>query len=194
MDLEHHGARPRVVVQGNYIQRAALGNDLDKEALRLRLFSEKSRVQVSYNIINRTAEGSNLHHGIHCQAASGALIWNNVVSGADHGLALTKGSRMIEARNNIFYLNRGSGIWTEPGSSLAKEGHNCLFGNAQGPYQGPRGSVTDILADPKLGPGFVLAEGSPCRAAGTRLGLTRDFKGRPLKEGQKPDIGALQSP
>ncbi len=194
MDLEHYGARPRVYVRRNYIQQAALGDDLDKEALRVRMFSEKSQVEISYNIINRTAKGANPHHGIHCQAASGAKIWNNVVTGADHGLALTKGSRMIEARNNIFSVNRGHGIYVETGSSLAKEGHNCLFGNARGPYKGLRGSATDILADPKLGQGFVPASDSPCQGAGVRLDLPRDFAGNPLEEGLKPDIGALQSP
>lgn len=194
MDLEFHGAKPRVLVQGNYIQRAGMGDDLDKEALRLRMFTPKSRVQVSYNIINRTAQGKNLHHGIHCRDASGPLIWNNVVSGADSGLVLTKSSRMVEARNNIFSVNRGFGIRVESGSSLAKEGHNCIFANAEGPYQGLRGSATDILADPKLGQGFVPAKDSPCRGAGVRLDLTRDFQGRDLEKGRKPDIGALQSP
>ena len=192
-ELEHFGAKPVVKVRGNYIEGACLKDQIDEEAIRVRLFSGNSSVEVSYNIVNGTGQGKYSHEAIGVKRSTGAKIYNNVLSGADDGLSLRQSAWDMDIRNNVIFGNRRYGIMVETAAKPAQFDHNCVFGNAWGDYFGIQPGLADVRRDPMLDGAFRPRPGSPLLKAGAAVGLDRDIVGKPLPQGVKPDIGAFQS-
>lgn len=131
----HFGARPLIRVAGNRIRGAVLGRDLDKEAVRVRE-TAGAKVVVEGNSIEDTAHGPYEHDGISADAAPGVVVRANSVRGAHTGLRIGGGSTGAQVLGNRLTDNRGYGLRVLPGSALAEQRDNCLWGNALGPVSG----------------------------------------------------------
>ena len=192
-ELNHYGARPDVQIVRNRITGACLRDDLDKEALRARLFGAESPVLIAYNVVDGVPQGSHPHPGIGVREVNGLRIVNNLVRGADTGIELKQTVENVFLRNNIVVGNRGAGIYVGPTARNIDSNHNCLHTNGDGAVVG--GSVGDntLTADPMLDQRLALQPGSPCIDAGAAIeGLKADLGGTAVPQGDAPDIGVLE--
>lgn len=170
-ELEHYGAAPVVRVTGNLIRDAGQGDDEDKEALRLRIFTKTSDVEVSNNLIIGTARGKNPHHGIESERTENARILGNTVTGADDGIHLKRDVMGLIVKNNLLVTNRGFGVMAGFGTKPETISGNCVSGNAGGPYDGLSAPPGDLAADPGLDEHFHPAPDGLCKDAGARLSV-----------------------
>jgi hypothetical protein len=135
-DLNFFGARPTVVVEGNYIERAAAGDDLDVEALRVWAHDGHTAVTVSGNIIKGTIAGRYPHNGIQLRETDGTRVIGNVVTGTDNGLVIERQSRHVAVCDNVLAEGRSFGLVLAPDSSIAAISGNQFFQNAAGAISG----------------------------------------------------------
>jgi len=168
-ELEHYGAAPVVRVTGNLIRDAAQGDDEDKEALRLRVFTNASDVEASNNLILGTSPGKNPHHGIESERTENARIIGNTVTGADDAIHLKRDVVGLIVKNNLLVTNRGFGVRAGFGAKPETILGNCVSGNAGGPYEGLSPPPGDVAADPGLDENFLPAPDGLCKDAGARL-------------------------
>ncbi|MBI2423817.1 MAG: right-handed parallel beta-helix repeat-containing protein [Candidatus Hydrogenedentes bacterium] len=168
-ELEHHGAAPAVTVRRNRIEEVCLRDDLDKEALRLRVFTPASRVLAHHNVIRGSFDGRNDHFGIGITEASGVRLYHNLITGTDNAIHLKSSARDAIIANNIVTKNRGFGIAVQPGSTVVLLENNCFHENGGGDSQYVDLPASNLSADPQLQPDGTLAPGSPCTGAGRML-------------------------
>lgn len=101
-------------------------------------------------------------------------------------------------RNNLFWQNgRGTAIKDDTVGGQATSRTTIAY-NAfqQGAPSDTTGSNARILSESPFvdaaGLDFRLRPGSPSIDAGTDVGLTRNFEGKPVPQGRAPDIGAYE--
>lgn len=152
----HFGARPQVRVAANTIRAAVQGDDLDKEALRVR-DTRGATVVVENNLIEGTRPGNHAHDGISADSAPDLLIRGNAVHGADDALRVGGGTSAVRVIGNRLTGNRAHGLLVMPGSGLGESSGNCLWGNGKGPVHGAPLGRDDIPAKPSSAP-------APCDA------------------------------
>jgi len=139
----HFGARPRIRVAGNSIRGVAHGDDLDKEALRVR-DTQGADVVVEGNVIEGAGPGEYEHDGITADAAPGIRILGNAAHGTSDGLRLGGGTADAVISGNLLSGNRGYGILVMPGSALGTSSDNCLWDNGRGSIFGAPLSQADF--------------------------------------------------
>jgi len=183
-ELEHYGAAPVVRVTGNLIRGAGQGDDEDKEALRLRVFTAASDVEAANNLIIGTGQGKNPHHGIASERTENARIIGNTVTGADDGIHLKRDVMGLIVKNNLLVANRGFGLWSGFGAKPETISGNCVSGNLSGPYSGLEAPPGDLNADPGLDERYLPDPGGPCKDAGARL--SRPLAPSPASVGAAP--------
>ncbi len=192
-ELEHYGAKPRVEILRNRIENVCLGDDRDKEALRVRQFSAASSVLIAYNLIDGTAPGTHPHPGIGVQEAKGLRIANNLIRSADVGIALTRDIDGVFLRNNLVVENRGEALRVSVTVHGVDSDYNALYGNGDTGTTGHRPGKHTLLSDPRLKDDFSLLPDSPCLNAGVKIsGLNTDLNGNPVPQGAAPEIGVLE--
>jgi parallel beta-helix repeat protein len=169
----YYGGAPTVVLTRNYVEDADESDVLDTEAMRVRSFTTRSDVTVSYNVINRTKPGANLHPGIYLYEAVGAKVYGNTIYGTDCGLLVKRGSTTNDVRNNLVSNNRAYGIRVEDSSNVKEFDYNLFYSNGTN-YSGIGGGVHDSTADPRftgaVDGDFSLQPGSGAVDAGGDLG------------------------
>lgn len=129
--------------------------------------------QIYYNVVNGDHQliyaGGGKDH-------SGSVIYNNTQYGGSLGIYIEGGGKLAAVKNNIFWgvsgtvLNDTSSMGSVSNNNLNSS--NPLFVNA--------------------GTNFHLTANSPCRYAGTNIGLTMDMDGYDITSGGSPDLGAYQ--
>jgi hypothetical protein len=176
-ELNYNGATPDTRVRYNYIADADQLDIADTEALRVRDFNTSTRVEVSYNIINRTRKGLRPHAGIYLYHAPGAKVYGNTIYGTDDGILVNQASVNTDIRNNISAFGRGHGIAVRDSSTVALFSNNLFYANTAGHYGGIDPGPADVLQNPRFAnpnptspAGFELQPGSPAICAGASLG------------------------
>jgi parallel beta-helix repeat protein len=167
---------------------------------------------------------SNLFHGLSVEYAGSAdtvTLYNNVLydNGATNiggGISLLNNGQgsLVTAKNNICFENRYCDLFIGNSIGTYVLDHNLYF-RSTGPMI--RVDATEFLAsdfpkyqaaalqdlhslskDPVLtNPAvhdFTLGPGSPCVDSGIDVGLSFDFNGISIPQGQGPDIGAYEYP
>lgn len=194
-ELGHYGATPVVQVVRNRIANVCLGDDLDKEGIRARLFDASATVTIAYNLVNGTASGKHPHVGLGVQEAAGLTIANNLIRGADTGIDLKREIRGARLRNNLVLDNRASGIAIGATARDIDSDYNGFFGNRDAPMVGKSPGPNSILADPGLSEDFVPHADSPCIDGGDVVpGFQMDLEGKKVPVGAAPDIGPVEQP
>ncbi len=192
-ELEHYGARLQVAVLRNHIENVCLGDDLDKEALRVRQFSAASEVLVAYNQIHGTGPGQHPHAGIGVQEARGLTLANNLVRGADTGILVKQSVSELVVRNNLLMENRGPGLAVQSGGTGIDSDYNGYFQNAGGDSTGLAPESHSVFDDPKLSEHFGPTPGSPLIDAGEALSALHEGSSAPAApHGAAPDIGSRE--
>ncbi len=152
------------------------------------------------NGIYYSISANNDEFGIYSSKGANINLFNNTIynngldgSGNDDGIRLINCSS-VNLKNNILLNHPGFGLIVG-GTSSVKCTHNCFYGNASSALSGV--SCTNALSsDPQLWDKDVgdyrLLRSSPCIDAGVDVGLTRDFAGTFVPQGNAPDIGAFE--
>jgi hypothetical protein len=128
------------------------------------------------------------------------IFYNNGRTGTFQGdlwLGFSTLTNLTES-NNLFYR---SGTGWDSARVINRGGtpydRNHIVGTSAGYWQYDSGKgANDKASDPLWVSGaannFNLLAGSPARDAGTNVGLTADFLGKPVPYGSAPDIGAYE--
>jgi hypothetical protein len=134
----------------------------------------------------------------------GDKVYNFIDYGSGDGLRVGYPSdngtaNLAEVRNSLFINNTSNGVVIAgTGSELGTFTNNDVYG-APALYTGvdsQTGSNGNISSDPlfvsTVTPDFHLQPSSPAINAGVDVGLTSDFRGKPVPIGSAPDIGAYE--
>jgi len=101
----------------------------------------------------------------------------------------------FQVKNNIFYLNTASYVWSTNGGQFIHEDNIYHLINPSGVLGTPLG-VGEMMADPlfvDLSAGnYHLQSTSPAIDAAQPLGQTLDYDNNPVPHGSYPDIGAYE--
>ncbi len=153
-------------------------------------------VTFAYNIIHNVRRGiQSGAKGIYGQN-NGWKIYNNIFYDCSNIAVRVAPELRWVIQNNIFD-GESYDLYCSSDSSITG-GYNCLMNDVSvggsGNYTGGEDDFyqTDPLFMNALDHDFHLQPDSPCVDAGVDVGLTQDFEGNPVPQGNAPDIGAYE--
>jgi hypothetical protein len=180
-DLQVNNFVSEIILEKNIISNSCTADRADQEAVRI-WANNGTPIRIRNNLVNRTAPGSNVHHGIRVRN-SAPILYNNTVYGTDIGVSFE--DSVVTAKNNISSGNRS--LATNIFSSTVVETNNNWNGSVSGFVPDKTDMALNPLfanPDPKIASDFYLQENSACRDSGVNVGL-------PFA-GTAPDMGAYE--
>ena len=181
-DLHVNNFISEIVLEKNIISNSCTADGADQEAVRI-WANNGTPIRIRNNLVNRTAPGTNAHHGIRVRNST-PILYNNTVYGTDIGVSFE--DSMVTAKNNISSGNRS--LATNIFNSTVVETNNNWNGRVSGFVPDRTDMALDPLfanPDPKIASDFYLQENSSCRDSGVNVGL-------PFT-GTAPDMGAYET-
>ena len=181
-DLHVNNFVSEIVLEKNIISNSCTADGADQEAVRI-WAKNGTPIRIRNNLVNRTAPGTNAHHGIRVRNST-PILYNNTVYGTDIGMSFENST--VTAKNNISSGNRS--LATNIFNSIVVETNNNWNGRVSGFVPDRTDMALDPLfanPDPKIASDFYLKENSSCRDSGVNVGL-------PFT-GAAPDMGAYET-